>query len=79
MLKIMKVMKNKNHVVKKLNKLMDLDQGCERLFFIFLIILVINHISACLWIILANLITEDDEKYTGTWLEGFIKDGMKTS
>jgi hypothetical protein len=77
MLKIMKVMKNKNHVVKKLNKLMDLDLGCERLFFIFLIILMINHISACLWIILATMTTEDDTNYAGTWLASFYADGMK--
>ena len=77
MLKIMKVMKNKNHVVKKLNKLMDLDLGCERLFFIFLIILMINHISACLWIILATMLTDDDTNYAGTWLEPFYAGGMK--
>ena len=79
MLKIMKVMKNKNHVVKKLNKLMDLDLGCERLFFIFLIILMINHISACLWIILATMITEDDKNYAGTWLAPFYAAGLRES
>ena len=77
MLKIMKVMKNKNHVVKKLNKLMDLDLGFERLFFIFLIILMIIHISACLWIILATMTTDNDTNYSGTWLASFYADGMK--
>ena len=77
MLKIMKVMKNKQHVVKKLNKLMDLDLGCERLFFIFLIILMINHIAACLWIILATMLTDDEASYKGTWLERFYAEGLK--
>lgn len=71
MLKIMKVFKNKNHIVKKINKLLELDQGCERLFFIFLVILMINHISACLWIILATMETDDEKNYSGTWLEPF--------
>ena len=60
MFKLIKVMKNRNNIIRRLNKLMDINLGCERLFFIFLIILMINHISACLWIILATMINDND-------------------
>ena len=73
MFKLIKVMKNKNNIVRKLNKVMDVNLGCERLFFILLIILMINHISACLYIILATMINDNNDdldsiNYTGTWL-----------
>ena len=72
MFKLIKVMKNRNNIVKRLNKVMDISLGCERLFFILLIILMINHISACLWIILATMINDSDNdgnpNFKGTWL-----------
>ena len=39
--------------------------GYERLFFFFLIFLILTHIATCLWIILASFI---DENFKGTWV-----------
>lgn len=43
-----------------------------------LIFILASHIATCFWIILASLMGSVDgsDKYVGTWLESFYKDGV---
>ena len=49
-----------------MNEFLKIGLGFERLFFSGLIFIILCHIVACLWIIIAGLQNED---YTGTWVE----------
>ena len=53
---------------------MRISVGFERLMFILIIILLINHISACLFIIIASIW---DENHVGTWMEKIEGDSGK--
>ena len=64
--KLLKVIKEKQNVMKQMNNFMQISVGFERLMFIMIIILLMNHISACLYVILASIWNED---YKGTWME----------
>ena len=54
MLKLVKVMKNRDNLIRHLSKVVKVNVGYERFVFIVLVILMVNHISACLWITIAS-------------------------
>lgn len=49
-----------------MNNFMKISVGYERLMFIMVIIVLMNHISACMYIIIASILDED---FVGTWME----------
>jgi len=73
LLRILKIMKEKSKLLKYLNAFLKVGLSFERLFFFLMIFLMLSHISACLWVMIASF---HDENFVGTWLEPFIEDGL---
>ena len=73
LLRILKVMKEKSKLMKYLNQFLKVGLSFERLFFFMLMFLMLCHIGACLWVMIAAFHSED---YIGTWLEPFIEEGL---
>ena len=51
--------------------MLKIGAGFERLFFFVIVFFLCTHIGAFLWLIMASLVTDfnDKENYEGTWLE----------
>jgi hypothetical protein len=76
MLKLIKVMKNRDNIIRHLGKVMKVNVGYERFVFTVLVILMVNHISACLWITIASLendetIGEASNNFKDTWAKNY--------
>mmetsp|Transcript_24636 Transcript_24636/g.38290 ORF Transcript_24636/g.38290 Transcript_24636/m.38290 type:complete len:163 (+) Transcript_24636:1102-1590(+) len=67
LLRILRIMKEKNKFLKYLNDFLRLGLGFERLFFFFLIFMLLCHYSTCLWVTIAGL--QNDKGFDGTWME----------
>lgn len=50
----MKILKNRNRILKQLTERLKIGLGFERLFFFFIIFFLALHICACLWLITAS-------------------------
>lgn len=72
--RILKIMKEKNKLLKYINQFLKIGLGFERLIFFVLIFLILCHICACLWIIMAAIINDND--YEGTWLWDFVNESL---
>jgi ABC-type uncharacterized transport system permease subunit len=70
--RILKVIKNQAKILKYMNEYLRIGIGFERIFFFLIIFFVLCHIVACLWIVCAQFYNDDDD-YTGTWIENFDK------
>ena len=68
LLRILKIMKDKSRLLKYLNDLLKIGLGFERLFFFLMIFLMLIHIVACLWVVIATLY---DEELNDTWMSGY--------
>ena len=72
MFKLIKVLKNRDNIIRHLGKVMKVNVGYERFLFIVLVILMVNHISACLWITIASLENDGDSaRFSNTWAKGY--------
>ena len=49
LVKMLKIVKERNKLVKYLNEVLKIGIGFERLLFLMLIFLILQHIVACLW------------------------------
>lgn len=76
LIRILKIMKERSKLLKYLHEFLKIGIGFERLLFFFLIFMILTHIGACLWLIIASLY---DETYTGTWMESYINEGNSNS
>ena len=52
---MLKIMKERNKFLAYLSDMIKLKAGIERLFHFILILMIICHITACLWVFLAKL------------------------
>jgi hypothetical protein len=69
LLRILKIIKEKSKILKFLGRFLKIGLGFERLFFFSLIFLLLIHISACFWVLIASIIDETDFK--GTWIQNY--------
>jgi len=77
LLRILKILKDKSKILKQFKEYVKVGAGFERLVFFFMIFFILCHIVACLWIICATLV--DDENFEGTWLSKYVEEGELTS
>jgi hypothetical protein len=49
MIRILKIVQVRNRFVKNLTEMLQIGVGFERLIFLSLILLVLQHVIACLW------------------------------
>lgn len=71
--RILKMVSNYSRLKSHLNDFMKVGFGYERLFFFFIFLMLICHLSACMWIISAQFVSDT---WTGTWVEDFTdRDG----
>jgi hypothetical protein len=49
MVRLLKIVKDRNKLIKYLDEILKIGVGFERLMFMMLIFLVFQHIAACLW------------------------------
>jgi hypothetical protein len=49
MVRLLKIVKERNKLVKYLNEILRIGVGFERLMFMMLIFMVLQHIAACVW------------------------------
>jgi len=65
LVKAFKIMKNSTNLSKKFSQKLALDAGTERLYFCFLLFFFMNHIFACLWVLLGQglIATESSTMY----------------
>jgi len=72
LLRILKLIKEKAKLLKYLNNLLKVGLAFERLFFFFLISIIVVHIVTCLFVIVAAV---SDHTFKDTWIEAAdIKD-----
>ena len=74
LLRVFKIVKDKNKFMKLFSDLLKLGPGFERLFFIMLLMIVLIHITTCIWIMLPQFTSEPKKDgvegiYYGTWIE----------
>jgi hypothetical protein len=55
MVRMLKLVKERNMLVSYLNDILKLSAGVERMFYFSWICIIICHICACLWVLLAKL------------------------
>jgi Trk-type K+ transport system membrane component len=68
---MMKILKNRNKILKQLTELLKIGLGCERLFFFILLFFLALHLAACFWLICASILTDESteaDNFEGTWL-----------
>ena len=63
----MKVVKQRQMLIKYVNEILQLNAGFERLIFFVMMSLILCHICCCFWVILANL-NQDSDEFIDTWL-----------
>ena len=49
MVRMLKIVKERNKLVKYLNEILKIGVGFERLMFMMLVFIVLQHIAACIW------------------------------
>lgn len=54
MVRMLKIVKERNKLVKYLNEILKIGVGFERLMFMMLIFLVLQHVAACVWVFVAR-------------------------
>lgn len=54
MVRMLKIVKERNKLVKYLNEILKIGVGFERLLFMMLIFLVLQHVAACVWVFVAR-------------------------
>jgi hypothetical protein len=54
MVRMLKIVKERNKLVKYLNEILKIGVGFERLLFMMLIFLVLQHVAACIWVFVAR-------------------------
>lgn len=72
-MRILKVVKERQMLIKYVNEVFRLNAGFERLIFFVILSCVLCHICCCFWVILANLDSDTDD-YLNTWLfrKGYV-------
>jgi hypothetical protein len=53
LLKVFKIMKNSSKMSSQFSKKLEINAGTERLILCFFIFFFMNHIFACLWVLIA--------------------------
>lgn len=78
LLRVAKIVKQKNQILKYINDALKMSLGFERLFFFVIVFMLLCHICACLWIIMAKIVNDE---YKGTWMESikYNDDGTATN
>lgn len=71
LLRLAKVAKGENSVVKKFTETMSIGIGFQRLLFILIVFFFFTHVVSCIWIMCAKF-----QDYEGTWMEGQPGDTM---
>lgn len=66
-------MKEKSKLLKYIHEYLQIGLGFERLFFFVVIFFLLCHIASCLWLIIASLIADEEELYSGTWLNNYYE------
>jgi hypothetical protein len=61
LLRILKILKEKSKLLKYLNDILKVGLGFERLLFFVLIFLMLIHIVGCLWVVIAGLVSGENE------------------
>jgi hypothetical protein len=67
---MLKVVKQKSKLLSYINEFLKIGFGMERLLFFLIVFLILSHLAACLWIIIASLYNPDGS-FDGTWLAKF--------
>ena len=49
MVRMLKIVKERNKLMKHINEILKIGVGFERLMFMMLIFMVLQHIAACIW------------------------------
>ena len=62
--RVMKVVKERNTLIKYVNEVFKISAGFERLIFFIILCVVVCHIASCFWVILARL----EENTYNTWI-----------
>jgi hypothetical protein len=57
LLKVFKIMKNSSQLSAHFNKKLEINAGTERLILCFFIFFFMNHVFACVWVLLASEIS----------------------
>jgi len=54
LVKILKVLKNKNNLTDQLSQKLQINSGTERLIFSGLIFFFVSHVSSCVWVLVGQ-------------------------
>lgn len=54
MVRMLKIVKERNKLVKYMSEILKIGVGFERLLFMMLIFLVLQHVAACIWVFVAR-------------------------
>ena len=69
LIRVFKIMKEQSKILSYISDFLSIGLGYERLIFFAMIFFLLCHSVACLWIIQANLSSDEDALWKGTWVE----------
>eukprot|EP00350_Pseudokeronopsis_sp_OXSARD2_P013033 CAMPEP_0170567186 /NCGR_PEP_ID=MMETSP0211-20121228/80321_1 /TAXON_ID=311385 /ORGANISM="Pseudokeronopsis sp., Strain OXSARD2" /LENGTH=357 /DNA_ID=CAMNT_0010888575 /DNA_START=782 /DNA_END=1855 /DNA_ORIENTATION=- len=70
LMRMFKILQDRNRLVKYLGEVLKIGIGFERLLFFMLLLMVIFHITACFWIMIANFTDSNDNWiYAGGYVD----------
>jgi hypothetical protein len=69
LLRLIKIMKQQNKIMGQMNSFMQVGMGMDRLMFFAFMLIMLCHISSCLWVICANF--NEDSTDTTNWMREY--------
>lgn len=70
MVRLLKIAKVQNKMVKDLNDVLKIGVGFERMVFLLITFLLLVHVASCIWIFVA--IFDDSSKQNWIYAKGFV-------
>jgi hypothetical protein len=65
LIRILKILKEKNKLLRFLVEFLKIGLGFERLFFLVLVFILMLHLFACFWLIVASINASEDPTKSG--------------
>lgn len=76
LIRVFKMIRDTNKFMKFFKDLLSVTFGLQRLIFFCIILFMMCHIGACLWVLFPQFVTDDPDTMANTWIKPFYDEKM---